>query len=80
MFYLLFSVQSFTLSHSIRMQFRIVSGALNMQWHQFCVSASEKNLHITWRKHDSGAVNITCQAQGVYPEPKMSLYMDNENK
>jgi hypothetical protein len=53
---------------------------LFMQSQQFYVSAAEKNLHITWRKHDSGAVNITCKAQGVYPEPKMSLYMDNKNK
>jgi hypothetical protein len=58
----------------------IVSGILYMQLQQFCVSAAEKNLHITWRKHDSGAVNVTCKAQGVYPEPKMSLYMDNKNK
>lgn len=53
-----------------------------MQLQHFCVSAAEKNLHITWRKHDSGAINVTCKAQGVYPEPKMSLYtyMDSKNK
>jgi hypothetical protein len=43
-------------------------------------SAAEKNLHITWRKHDSGAVNVTCNAQGVYPQPKMALYKDSKNK
>lgn len=58
----------------------IVSRVLYMQLQQFCVSAAEKNLHITWRKYDSGAVNVTCRAQGLYPEPKMLLYMDTKNK
>jgi hypothetical protein len=46
----------------------------------FSLSAAEKNLHVTWSKHGSGAVNVTCNAQGVYPEPKMALYRDNKNK
>jgi hypothetical protein len=44
------------------------------------VFAAEKNLHVTWKKHSSGAVNVTCNAQGVYPEPKMALYRDSKNK
>jgi hypothetical protein len=46
----------------------------------FSLSAAAKNLHVTWSIHGSGAVNITCKAQGVYPEPKMALYRDNKNK
>jgi hypothetical protein len=46
----------------------------------FSLSAAEKNLHVTWSMHGSGAVNVTCKAQGVYPEPKMALYRDSKNK
>ncbi|KAJ9582120.1 hypothetical protein L9F63_003534, partial [Diploptera punctata] len=44
----------------------------------FLVSA-EKKLHITWWRHESGAVNVTCVAQGVYPEPKMALYIESKS-
>ncbi|XP_021917412.1 uncharacterized protein LOC110828737 isoform X2 [Zootermopsis nevadensis] len=44
------------------------------------VFAPEKKLYVTWWKHDSGVVNITCIAQGVYPEPKMALYLGSKNK
>ncbi|GFG33451.1 hypothetical protein Cfor_03836, partial [Coptotermes formosanus] len=41
---------------------------------------AEKSLHIGWTKQDSGAVNVTCYAEGVYPEPKMELYSDSKNR
>ncbi|PSN43060.1 hypothetical protein C0J52_11461 [Blattella germanica] len=44
------------------------------------VTAAEKKLYITWWRHESGVVNLTCNAQGVYPEPKMSLYVDSKSK
>jgi len=39
-------------------------------------AAPEKSLEFTSSKPDSDAVNLTCRARGVYPEPKMALYKD----
>lgn len=40
------------------------------------VPAPAKDLKLTQSKPDMEKVNITCLAQGVYPEPKMALYKD----
>jgi len=39
-------------------------------------AAPVKSLEFTSSKPDSDAVNLTCKARGVYPEPKMALYKD----
>jgi hypothetical protein len=40
------------------------------------VAAPEKSLEFTSSKPAPDAVNLTCRARGVYPEPKMALYKD----
>ncbi|XP_069682296.1 uncharacterized protein [Periplaneta americana] len=40
------------------------------------VFAPEKSLEFIPSKPWSDAVNLTCRARGVYPEPKMALYKD----
>ncbi|CAG2054796.1 unnamed protein product [Timema podura] len=38
----------------------------------------ERNLELNQVKPDIDSVNISCRAQGVYPEPKMALYKDRD--
>nr|CAD7259832.1 unnamed protein product [Timema shepardi] len=43
-----------------------------------CGMAPERNLELNQIKPDIDSVNISCRAQGVYPEPKMALYKDRD--
>ncbi|GLH12077.1 Uncharacterized protein GBIM_16833 [Gryllus bimaculatus] len=42
------------------------------------VYVPQQTLELTDRRPSSDAVNLSCQAQGVYPEPKMALYRDSD--
>nr|CAD7397726.1 unnamed protein product [Timema cristinae] len=44
----------------------------------FLFTAPERNLELNQIKPDIDSVNISCRAQGVYPEPKMALYKDRD--
>lgn len=46
----------------------------------FIVPAPEKRMMLTQSKPDLEKINITCIAQGIYPEPRMALYKDPERK
>lgn len=42
--------------------------------------APEKRLEVVQSKPALESVNISCLAQGVYPEPKMALYKDPDRE
>lgn len=44
------------------------------------ILATEKKLAIMHSRADFETVNISCYAKGVYPEPKIFLYIVAENK
>ncbi|XP_075227710.1 uncharacterized protein LOC142328097 isoform X2 [Lycorma delicatula] len=42
------------------------------------VYAPEQRMDVVLAKTETEAVNVTCKAQGVYPEPRLTLYKDPE--